>query len=582
MLRCSDIAFQGTSLHLLRVAPFCLLAALAGTFPAGAASCHVAAAHTPSAAEQAFLHADYTKAAELYSKALAAHSGDPALSAALSEVLLRQQKPDQAAAMLEPLLAKHPHSAILETALGEAEYRNGQPWKAQPLVNAAIADDPCYPRAWLLAAEYLRLTSMYKSAQDEIETAYKLDSFDPEIRRAWISTLPIDRRIAELKRYIASDNGDDAEDRHHEEMYLDDLEKRRDEPHKSCRLVSETSSTEIPFINLMRDGTHVRAFGLEVKLNNKASRLQIDTGASGIYISRSVAEHAGLKPLSHAESEGVGSHGPQSGYTAYADSIRIGSLEFRDCIVEVSDRRNVADGDGLIGMDVFSRFLVGLDYPMRKVTLSPLPPRPGEDATPRPELKTGDVAETEAAATAAEPSAPAADEKSHETPSAGRSASASIVTAAHPGGPHNRYVAPSMRSYTPVYRAGHLLLLPVSLNGSTQKLFVLDTGAFTTTISPDAARAVTKVHKGSNFEVHGVSGKVEEVFTANKVIVQFANLKQQVDDILAFDTSTVSRNAGTEVSGLLGFTTLYMLNMQIDYRDGLVSFEYDKRRGFNQ
>ncbi len=31
------------------------------------------------------------------------------------------------------------------------------------------------------------------------------------------------------------------------------------------------------------------------------------------------------------------------------------------------DQRNVVDDDGLIGMDVFSRFLVTLDYPMRKL-----------------------------------------------------------------------------------------------------------------------------------------------------------------------------------------------------------------------
>jgi hypothetical protein len=41
----------------------------------------------------------------------------------------------------------------------------------------------------------------------------------------------------------------------------------------------------------------------------------------------------------------------------------------------------VVDSDGLIGMDVFSRFLITLDYPMRKLLLAPLPPRPN-DVTP--------------------------------------------------------------------------------------------------------------------------------------------------------------------------------------------------------
>jgi hypothetical protein len=48
------------------------------------------------------------------------------------------------------------------------------------------------------------------------------------------------------------------------------------------------------------------------------------------------------------------------------------------------------DIDGLIGMDVFSQFLVTLDYPMHKLLLGPLPPRPGEAAA-APALKTSNA-----------------------------------------------------------------------------------------------------------------------------------------------------------------------------------------------
>jgi hypothetical protein len=46
----------------------------------------------------------------------------------------------------------------------------------------------------------------------------------------------------------------------------------------------------------------------------------------------------------------------------------------------------------------------------------------------------------------------------------------------------------------------------------------------------------------------------------------------------AFDTKPLSDNIGTEVSGFLGFTTLHMLDIKIDYRDGLVDFTYDAKR----
>jgi hypothetical protein len=44
------------------------------------------------------------------------------------------------------------------------------------------------------------------------------------------------------------------------------------------------------------------------------------------------------------------------------------------------------------------------------------------------------------------------------------------------------------------------------------------------------------------------------------------------------DLSTISRHTGTEVSGFLGFAMLRQLELKLDYRDGLVDFEYDPKR----
>ena len=77
----------------------------------------------------------------------------------------------------------------------------------------------------------------------------------------------------------------------------------------------------------MIDAQRIRGWGLEVAFNDHKSRLEIDTGASGLYVSRPVAEHAGLKPITKSEASGIGDKGEQSGYIAYADSIRIGGLE---------------------------------------------------------------------------------------------------------------------------------------------------------------------------------------------------------------------------------------------------------------
>jgi hypothetical protein len=146
--------------------------------------------------------------------------------------------------------------------------------------------------------------------------------------------------------------------------------------------------------------------------------------------------------------------------------------------------------------------------------------------------------------------------------------------------PHDRYIAPEMQSYTPVYRVGHQLILPAAINNEKLKLFILDTGASSTSISPQAAREVTKVRSDDNTSVEGISGKVKRVYSADDVTFRFAHLSQKVRDVISFDTSEISKDSGMEISGFLGATTLGLLTMQIDYRDGLVKFDYDPKRGY--
>ena len=137
-----------------------------------------------------------------------------------------------------------------------------------------------------------------------------------------------------------------------------------------------------------------------------------------------------------------------------------------------------------------------------------------------------------------------------------------------------------MKDWTPVYRIGHNLLLPASLNDSRLKLFILDTGAFSTTITPAAAREVTKVHGNSDFEISGISGKVQKVYTADHITFKFAHVSQESSDVIAFDTPLLSKDLGTEVSGFIGITTLGQMTLKIDYRDGLINFQYDAKRGY--
>lgn len=536
-----------------------------------AVSCPVARAHEPPEAEREFLRGHYDIAATLYKAELQKTPDDPATIAGLTQVLLRQQKISEADALVAAAVAKDRNSAVLLTSLGEVQFREGTPWLASQSIAAAAKLDLCYARMHLLSARLTRLDSNYASAAKELNLAHSLDPHDPSIRASWMATLPLDRRISELEAYLASDNGEDAETLGHMRLQLESLKKRQAQPHKPCRLVSTTETTEIPFSQILRDATHVRAFGLDVKLNDHNARLQIDTGASGLVVSRSVAEHAHLMRYTEGVTGGIGSKGERASYQAYAESIRIGGLEFHDCEVDVVDRLGNLEIDGLIGTDVFSRFLVTLDFPLRKLALGALPKRPDDLAPAKPALNTG----------ASQGEADEAEKPAENTASAGTDSAKSAAPSPPPvvRGPRDRYIAPEMQDWARVYRTGHDLIIPTFLNDKGPKLFILDTGAFATSISPTVARSVTKVSE-SNVRVRGLSGDVDHVFSADEIVFRFGHIRQKVQGVVAFESPEISRNVGMEIAGFIGATALGQVTMSIDYRDGLVKFDYDAKRGY--
>lgn len=525
---------------------------------AQASECSVAQPHPLTEEQLALIRGDLTQAETLYRQKAAQQPKDYELTAGLVRTLIAEQKVDEAESTVKAALGKAPQSVELQTALAEVQYRQGFPWDVEKTLNTALQGDPCYARLHLALATYYRFNSYYASALREIKTAHQLDPYNADVRRAWVPTRPLKERIAELKAYLAAKDPDvDSLRRAQYELAV--LENLADNQGSGCQLASSVTTTEIPFTAIMLDAQRIRGWGLDVYFNDHKSRLQVDTGATGLYVSRPVAEHAGLKPISRSEASGIGSKGAQGGYIAYADSIKIGGLEFKNCLVQVSDRRNVVDVDGLIGMDVFSNFLVTLDFPWRKLTLGPLPPYPGTAAVV-PSLSTE---EEDPSGSSDEAAAPAKD-----------------ATSAPATGPHDRYIAPEMQKWTMVYRVGHNMIVPTALNNKRMRLFIIDTGAQSTSISPSAAREVTKVFSNSDASVKGVSGNVSDVYLGNSVTFRFAHIQQEHPNVLSFDLSGLSQHAGTEISGLIGFDMLGLLVVKIDYRDGLMSFEYSADRGY--
>jgi hypothetical protein len=183
--------------------------------------------------------------------------------------------------------------------------------------------------------------------------------------------------------------------------------------------------------------------------------------------------------------------------------------------------------------------------------------------------------------------------RSSDAKSGAKSEAKTDAKSAASSGPQDAYIAPEMKHYSRIFRFGQDLLISTSIgsaktgpakdssiknSNAAQKLFLIDTGSLTNFISPEAAREVTKVGRDSDTIVEGISGRVDKVFSADKAVLIFGHLKQENQDMTAFDTKPISDSIGTEVSGFLGFTTLRMLDIKIDYRDALVDFAYDAKR----
>ncbi len=526
--------------------------------PAPAKSAELVATHDVLAEAIGFYRkGDFDRAIQKYQQLLQERPNSPDAYAGLTRVYLKKKDVKQAFDTVTKGM-QSADSPVVRVALGEVYFRQGQILKAEQEWVKVINSGYPNARAYLGLARVRWALSMYKSGWDMIDKAHRLDSNDPEITRIWVGRLSRAERIKYLEQYLAGETNDDAETRAAMQHYLEYLKARAKDPRGACHLVSKATTTETPLVRLMVDPRRLRGYGLSVAVNGKKSKLLLDTGASGILINRNLAEKAAVTKLSETDIQGIGDKGSRSGYMGLANSLTIGELEFQNCPVEVLEQRSVGGEDGLIGAVVFAAFLVDIDFPNQKLRLGELPKRPGEAAT----KITLQTEKADSSSSGEEPAEKTAEPKGAES-----------ARPPHTG-PQDRYIAPEMKSYTQLYRFGHHLLVATSIGEAPVKLFLLDTGAFSNSISPSAAEEVTKLYGDPGTTVRGLSGSVRNVYRADQAVIQFGHLRQQNQGMLTFDLTHLSDAIGTEVSGILGFQTLSLLDVKIDYRDGVVDFSY--------
>ena len=440
----------------------------------------------------------------------------------LAEVLLSSERLSEARKVADDAIAKDPKVADFHRVAGDVRFRQGDILGAEKEYKAAYAMDPKNSRAQLGVARVYQTGSLNRTAELLIYQAHHLDPDDPVIEAALERTeRNSPATLARWEEWLKTGPEAGAANSGTRELkaHIEAAKKLGGKP--SFELASAYAHYQIP-MTILRDGQRFTGVALSISINGAKGDLQLDTGAGGLLISSRMAERGGVQRLADVDLGGIGNMGAKKGWLGYAEQIKIGDLEFRNCIVRVAEKGSVSDSGGLIGTDVLRRFLVKLDFRLHRVELDPLP-------------------------------GPAWDGEK-------------MV---------DRYSGPELSDYAQFLRLAHYVLVPTRISDGPQVLFMVDTGAGRSMISTNAAPAVTKLRDDPRTRIKGISGDVKMVYSADKVTLEFARFRQVNQDITAFDLSGFSRGAGTEITGIMGLSLLDLFaSITLDYRDGRIKFDY--------
>ena len=502
----------------------------------------------PTEADKAYFHGAYKKAADLYAADYAKDHKD--LHARLGQIdslielhsiinttddVAIKHALDDATRLVDSWTATSATDTHAILAAADLRYALGDRLEAYALAVKAQAADPCLGPAYQTMAAFEESAGYRVTARKHLNTAHQLSPKNMDIRFDWIYSLDFDHALEELKKYY--DEVKDIPEKRRKAL-LDRLARIQAEKDDRCELVSSNGPAIIPMVPLSGRGSiGIRSYGINVSFGGKTRTLRIDTGASGLLLSKSASGGLSLVKVDTARVGGFGDEGANSSVISNAPSVEIGGLKFKNCLTASLANFSVLGGggldekldetDGLIGPNLFERYLVTLDYVKHEIHLDPLPKRP---------------------------------ETAGETfdPLGGSNNPEFMVV--------DRTIDPSLNKWTKIYRDDHLLLIPTIID-SKRHLFIADSGADSNLIDTDFARTITTV-KDSIMVSRGLSGTTNKMYETGGFTMDFAGLRLPIKGM---DAQDLSRFEG--VSGFIGYPTLEQLVMHIDYRDNLMLME---------
>lgn len=465
--------------------------------------------------------ARYDHAAELYAGILAADPRNSEAHYGRVFSLIRAKRSNEAYQAVDLALRQAPDTAGTQAAAGLAAFRRGDISGAEIFFQTARKFSPQYPGATRGLGSVYATVSKFRSAREMLQLAYNKLPDDPDLMLAYANTLTGKEHIAGIERALGILDPATEEAKH---LRLHIAADRAIGDRSVRTLASTYQSSRIKLIRVSDGRSGTRGVSIRVQINQKENvRLLLDTGASGIAIAPKLAAKAGLEKLAEEEGEakGIGDGKAQSAYEYLAAELRIGDVQFRDFPVSVFRAAQSADYDGLIGADVFGRFLVTVDFQNMELRLDP---RAG--------------------------------------------GSGSLPDEPEDSGP----LAPG---YTRALRFGNHLALPTLVNRSKDpKLFLIDSGAQINLIDTATARTITGVYADSRAAIRGIQGQVDRTSRASHVELVFAGFRNDNADLLSIDLEKMGDSMGVGFGGIIGMPILGLLKMTIDYHEGTVRFEY--------
>jgi tetratricopeptide (TPR) repeat protein len=287
----------------------------------------LAMAQTPAAssgtlaeAQELFRKADFRGAAAAFQKTI---EGKPSAEAysGLVRSLLKADDVKAAEEASQKALAALPESVLVHVARGDVYFRRGMVPVAEAEYQAAFKLDDKTSRAWLGQGKVDSIYSRRSKSKAAIARAHELDPTDGDALYEWAIRQPYPENVAALEKHLAEYHNDPDEERHERE-YKDFVKALAG---RNVWVPARAVERTVINMELLTVGSSLtrRGYGLRVKLNDRATAtLLLDTGASGVIITRKLAERIGASKLSEQGIEGVGKAGPARGYKAWWTKLR--------------------------------------------------------------------------------------------------------------------------------------------------------------------------------------------------------------------------------------------------------------------